>query len=200
MKKMILQLMILVMLILAVPTTDVQAAGSNKKAYKAYANWLNKKAPSQYKKFTLVKLDGDKVPELVGQYKDRGMEYYIICSYDGKKVRTKELAAGVAMIGGFRGAVSYIPKKGKILETYIYGGTGAGNDTVYQLKKGKFKKAASGSSQYNSRGKQTFKWGKKKVNGDTYNNNLNKAFNHSKEKSFADLKYISKSNMKKKLR
>lgn len=199
MKKMMTQLMILVMLILAIPATDVQAAGSNKKAYKAYVNWLNKKAPSEYKKFALVKLDGDKLPELVGQYKVCGMEYYIICSYDGKKVRTRELAAGVAMVGGFRGNVSYIPKKGKIFETYIYGGSGEGTDNVYQLKKGKFKRAASGSSKYNSRGKQTFKWGKKKVNNKTYHNKLNKAFNRSKEKSFDELKYISKTDMRKKL-
>ncbi len=199
MKKTITKLLLLLMLVLAIPTTDVQAAGSKKKAYKAYVNWLNKKAPSQYKMFALVKLDGDKVPELVGQYINGGMEYYVICSYDGKKVRTKEFAAGVSGVGGFRGAVSYIPKKGKVLERYIYAGTGAGTDNVYQLKKGKFKMAASGSSKYNSQGKQSFKWGKKKVSNKTYNNKLNKAFNCSKGESFAGLKYMSKSKMKKRL-
>lgn len=192
--------MILAILVLTIPATDVQAAGSSKKAYKAYVNWLNKKAPSEYKKFTLVKLDGDKVPELVGQCKDGYMEYYIVCSYNGKKVNAREFAAGVAPVGGFRGTVSYIPKKGKILETYLSGGTGAQEDNVYQLKKGKLKKAAAGSSAYNSQGKQTFKWGKKKVSQANYNKNLNKAFNRSKGKSFSKLKYISKAKMKKKLK
>jgi hypothetical protein len=198
-KKRLLEVLLLVMFVMVVPTVSVQAA-SKKDAYKAYSNWLAKEAPKQYKKYTLVKLDGDKVPELIGYYSDEGMDYYIVCAYDGKNVVTQEVQEGVASVGGFRGSLLYMPKKGKIWSNSISAGTGAEYDAVYVLKNGKFKSAASGSSEYGLNGKKQYIWNDKRVSKKNYNKNLKKSFNTSKGKTFTSLKYISKSNMKKKLK
>lgn len=197
MKKIVAMLLVFTVLCSGIPSTQVQAA-SKAKTYKAYYNWLNKKSPSLYKKYKLVNLDGDKVPELVGCFKDKdfGVTYYVVCSYNGKKVTTEEFAGGAASSGGFRGGVSYIPGKGKILSTEWSSGTGEGDDTLYQLKKGKFKATILGTFKMG----MSYKWKKKKVSEKVYYKKLKKVFNSSKAKSFDELKYISKSKMKKKLK
>ncbi len=199
MKKIITRLIVFLLIILAVPVLDVQAAGNNKKACKAYRSWLNKKAPSKYKEFALVKLDKDSVPELVGHYQKNGMDHYVICGYDGRKVVTKRLSDGVAPVGGYRGVWMYMPKKGKLLHEYIYGGTGSECDEVYHFKKGKLKLVTTGSKEYQC-GKKICAWGGKKTGKGNYERKLKKAFNTSKGKVFYDLKYISRTKMKKKLR
>lgn len=198
-KKRFIKVLLLVMFIMLVPSVSVQAA-SKKKAYKAYYNWLAKEAPKEYKKYTLVKLDGDKVPELIGHYSVEYLDYYIVCSYDGKNVVTQEFQEGVATAGGFRGSLLYIPKKGKILSSSFLAGTGDANDDIYALKKGKFKRVAAGESGYEFNGDQHYTWNNKKVSKKNYNKKLKKVFNKSKGKSFTSLKYISKSKMKKKLK
>lgn len=195
MKKIIATVLLFSMICSVMPSAKVQAAGKEK-AYKAYYEWLQKEAPSLYKKYKLVKLDGDNIPELVGYAKEDGafLYYYIICSYDGKKVNTKTFEEGA--FGSFRGGASYIPKKGKIHVSSMSSGTGKGSDDLCTLKKGKFKETELGTFQLN----MSYKWKKKKVSEKVYYKKLDQAFDSSKAKSFSDLKYISKSKMKKKLK
>ncbi len=199
MKKKSLIVVLLFVLFLMIPSNDVEAA-SKKKVYKAYYSWLIKKAPKSYKEYSLVKLDSDKIPELIGHYQDDyGMHYYIICAYNGKKVVTNGLYAGMAYTSSYTGSLYYIPKKGKILQYTSYAAGTQKSDEVYKLKKGKLKVVANGTFEYRNN-KSIYRWNDKKVSKSTYNKKLKKAFNQSKAKSFGDIQYYSKSKMKKKLK
>lgn len=203
MKKYITRILIFVLLLSVVPATDVQAA-SKKKVYKAYYNYLVKKSNSgdlkKFTKYCLVNLDGDRIPELVGYHKDKDLavDRYVICSYNGKKVVTKEFQDGVASSGGYRGLLTYIPNKGKIKHSYISSGSGSEYVEVYSLKKGVYKKTVDAGSEY--RNGRHYRWGNTPVSKSTYDRKLNKAFNADRSKRFCDLKYISKTKMKKKLK
>lgn len=199
MKKIIAKLLVFVMILLAVPVTDTQAADNSKKAYKAYRTWLTKKAPAKYKKYALTDLNGDGTSELVGRYKKGETIFIIICSFNGKKVVTKQFQDGVTTSGGYRASLQYIPKTGKILYSTMDVSSGKEKNAIYQLKKGQLKRSAYGTAKYSRRG-VSCKWGKKKVSENTYNAKLEKAFDFSKAKQLVDLKYISREKVKKKLK
>lgn len=199
MKKWITGLLVFVVMFLVVPATDTQAANSSKKAYKAYRTWLTKKAPSKYKKFALTDLDGDGTSELVGHYKKGETDFIIICSYNGKKVATKQFQDVVTTSGGYRASLQYIPKTGKILYSTMDVSSGKEENVIYQMKKGKLKRIASGTAKYSMRG-VSCRWRNKKVSESTYNNKLGKAFDYSSSKQFTGLKYIFREKIKKKLK
>lgn len=187
------------MILFILPTTDVQAANNSKKANKAYRTWLTRNAPSKYKKYAVTDMNGDGISELVGRYKRGETTHIIICSYNGKKVVTKQFQEAVTTSGGYRASLQYIPGKGTIRYSTGYAGSGEFQDKIYQLKKGKLKKVASGTIKYSVHGANC-KWRGKKVSESTYNNNLNKLFNSSSAKSLNKLKYISKAKLKNKLK
>lgn len=201
MKKTITRILFLFMLLALIPSVNVQAA-SKKSAYKAYRSWLAKSAPvsdsGKAYEYCLLDLDNDKVPELIGHYydKDYFRDHYVICTFDGKKVNTKKLAAD------FRTDVSYLPQKGKVqllgidspafMTIYI---------KIYTIKKGKIKSSASGDTSFDTdTNKFIYEWKGKRVSKKAFDKASKKAFNSSNGKSFSELKYISKSKMKKKLK
>ncbi len=201
MRKSIVRFFVIALIAALLPSMSIQAA-SKKKVYKAYYNWLVKSAPSAYKKYCLVDLDGDNISELVGFYCNKKygvINNYIICYYDGKKVVTKTFTDGVASVGGYRGSLTYIPRKGKIMDASLLGGTGSQSNEVYKLKNGTLKRTAIANIEYVN-GKAKYKWNGKSVSKKTYTSKLKKAFNTSNPKAFSDLKYISKAKMKKALK
>lgn len=189
------------------PSAKVQAAGQEE-VYKAYYEWLQKEAPSMYEKYTLIDLDGDQIPELVGDYRAVGWKI-IICSYDGKKVVSQELGDSLGITNA--NEIYYIPGKGMVYEMREYWSSWSYYED-YMLENGKIKKVASkeGESFYSKTAgkyvyKDTYKWNKKTVSKKVYDRNykkLKKTLNidDSKRKSFYELKYISKSEIMKKLK
>ncbi|MBR6223257.1 MAG: hypothetical protein IKQ71_07450 [Lachnospiraceae bacterium] len=211
MKKRIFSLFLaLVMALCLVPSANTYAAKRTKKAaLKAYYAYLKSGKPQTYRdkkynKFTLMDLDNDKIPELVAQYKDREgtfVDYYVILAYDGSTVQTLDVSEGVAGAGGFRGNLSYMPKKGLIYNLTWSSGTGSQYNTLYSLKNGKF---TTKVKMVNERDMKTYKlnytWNGKKTTEKKQNAKFNKLYNTKKAKTFDKLKYISRKKMLSKLK
>ena len=208
MKKIVTSILLaLILLVGSISMGNVEAASrSKKKAYKAYYDWMKSSAAKEYKKFRLEDLDKDGIPELIALNQERKMTYidcYMICAFDGTKVNTISLMAGVAGAGGYRGSSSYIPKKGKIYEYSFHSIGSYEYKTAYTLKKGVFNKKHSLSMERiytKGKYKATYKYNNKKINKKKFKSLSKKYFSSNKEKSFEDLKYISKKKMLKKLK
>ena len=155
--------------------------------------------------FKLIYLDDDKVPELLAvdtpanEYDNNGTYVYELYTYyDGKAVKLGDkFSSGVASAGGYRGSTLYIPKSGKLYETYIFSGTGEGSDIVYKLKNGKLVLKARGDYSMVT---GTQEWNEKSVSDKAYSKKLKKAFNSDKGVNFETLKTMSYSAMRKKLK
>ena len=186
---------------IAGPAVSVEAAITKKDAYLAYSAWLSSKKSDTYKKFKLLDLDGDGVEELFGKSANEdpyGEVYsYVVLTYNGTKLAKKSFQSGVASAGGYRGGTSILPGKGKIWENYISSGTGEGEDIIYTLKNGKFKKTATGTYSLAS---ETNQWKGKTVSAKTYSKKLEKMFPSAKAKDLEKMSYQSRSKVLAKLK
>ena len=212
-KRVIALLLALVVVIGFMPQGSAEAAGTRTKkaAYKAYYDWIKSSESKvsdynthRYNKYKLIDLDNDKIPELVGLYQDRNQTYidnYIICSFDGVKVNTVKLTAGVAGVGGFRGGASYVPKKGKVFQTTFHSVGSYEYHHVYKIKKGEIKETYDVNYNMDFRSnKRIYKCNGKKISKSKFNSLVKKKCSSSKSKDFGKLKYISKKKMLKKLK
>ena len=214
MKTRIIAMILAIVVIISVfPASNVEAASrTKKKAYKAYYKWIKSDeakaddyANHRFNKFKLLDLDNDKIPELIALYEDRNntdINNYAICTYDGKKVNSLKVSEGVAGAGGFRGVVTYIPKKGKIAACTSWAPSGSSYDTYYKIKKGKIIKTneLSMTREFYPKATETYKINSKTVSKSKYNKTEKKIYASKKAAYFEKLKYISKKKMLKKLK
>lgn len=194
MKKTATRLLLLMLLIFAVSPVSAHAAGK-KAVYKAYTNWMNSKEATKYKKFCLVELDSDKIPELIGVYNRTGypgINNYIICSYSGGKI-VKRAFQDAAGTGGARITISYVPRKGKLVSCQGHSMSPVDDYIVYKWKGGQWRNAGQGTKNYIS-GKCT--WGKKSMSKSKFD----KKVSAKNSKPFFELTFISKAKMRKKLK
>ncbi len=212
-KRFISMLLVLAVLVAAFPSSNVEAASrTKKKAYKAYYKWMKSDEmkisdyrEEKFNKFKLVDLDNDKIPELIALYEDRvgtDVNTYAICTFDGKKVNSIKVCSGVAGAGGFRGSVSYIPKKGKIAAYSMSSGTGSSYDTYYKIKKGKIviTHTLTMERTFYPQQTETYKVNKKVVSKSKFEKTEKKIYASKKSVNFDKLKFISKKKMLKKLK
>ncbi len=221
-RRIITFLLALVVIIGFMPQGNVEAAGkiSKKAAYKAYYNWMkSSNAKTEvydgtfhkvyYKKYTLVDINNDKVPELIALYENRyqtWLNYYKICSFDGYKVNEFSASSGVAGAGGYRGYTKITPKKSKLYSFSTSSGTGSTYESYYKFTKKGFKEKYSLNFErtYVSGGeKLTYKINNKVVSKKKFNSvhkKLEKSYNSGKSTDLDDLKYISRKKMLKKLK
>lgn len=196
MKKIISMFMILVLIVMAFPITEVHAKNS-KKVYKAYYSWIKKKAPKGYNSFKLIKLDNNKTPELLAVKHEDMCDEYILCTYKSGKVTGNNFISGMAGGSWYAWSTSYIPKSGKLFYGEYIRSNGEETNTIYKLKNGKLKKKYIGYISPELRG---YKWNKKSVSKNTYDKKLNKVYKREKAKDFSQLKYISKKKMLKEIK
>lgn len=136
--------------------------------------------------FKLIFLDDDKIPELLAvdtpsdEYDNNGIyEYALYTYYNGKAVKLGDFSSGVASAGGYRGSTMYIPKSGKLYETFISSGSGEGSDIVYKQKNGKLIQKARGDFSIATEKQE---WNDKSVSAKTYRKKLKNAFDSDKGK------------------
>ncbi len=189
-------LLLAVLLVTVLPVQAQAAAVTKAKAYKAYAQWLESKEAEEvkYDQFSLVRLDSDKVPELVAKHEGYVRDY-CICTFNGKKVVTQSFTEANVVGGMLQSHWYYIPRKGKIAVTSSMGGRTVVEASL--LKSGKWKQTFAGASDPES-GEWTIN--EKKVSEAVYNKKLSSAFNMKKAKLFYDLPYVSKAKILKKLK
>ena len=205
--------------IITVATTD----GSNIKAYcritvkkdykwkVAYIDYINNLDEERFmnyninkgtydwssKIFSLIDMNGDKIPELIieGNSIASGR---ILCSYYNGKVYSSELSSYCNLY--------YFKGKNLLLESG--GRMGGYRDIVYSLKKGRLKKKVKGKSNdanwHNLKTKKTvidpysggkkgiYVWKNKKIRKKKYNQKLKRVFNYKKAKKYKS-KYRKKS-------
>lgn len=209
MKKQKVFILLLSLVMVLSMVTSVQAA-SKKKAFASYLKWIETGCKDEngkkhsFNKFYLVKVDSDKIPELVAckalppSY--GGMEDICVVSYKKKKVVKLSARTGVAGAGGFRGAFSYIPKKGRLRIWSMSSGNGSEHNVIYKLKKDGFKKYATADFSHSFSVKKmkfawSYTWNGKKVSKKTLKKKLAKAFKGKNAKHFTDLPFVSKSEI-----
>ena len=209
--KSLLALLLTASLVLLTFTSVPASAEENDTAYKAaYLKLIqelrkgNDVSEEGFDRFKLIYLDNDRIPELLAvdtpsdEYDNNNTYVYVIYTfYNGKAVELGEYQSGVASAGGYRGNTYYIKKSGKIFESYHDSASGDGKDTVYSLQDGKMNAIAEG--EFNIASDDTT-WNGKAMNSTKYNKKLNKVFKLKKAISFEEIKTISYSSMKKKLK
>ncbi|MCR5451893.1 MAG: hypothetical protein K6F00_04620 [Lachnospiraceae bacterium] len=185
---------------LTVSALPASAATDNTDINTAYSELIEKihdpeSESGGFDSFKLIYVNNDDVPELLAvhtpkdEYDNAGVYSYAVYTYyNGKAVNLGGFSSGVASAGGYRGDTSYIPRSGKIYETYISSGSGEGEDIIHVMKKGALKKKAKGEYSIAT---ETQKWNGKEVSAKKYSKKLKKAFNSKKAKSFEGLKTIS---------
>ena len=220
-KRLIAAILALVVVIGFMPQGSAEAAGkiSKKAAYKAYYKWMKSDDAKierwyggykkvYYKKYTLLDINGDKVPELIALYEDRDgtwINSYKICQFDGTKVNVLETQSGVAGAGGYRGDTTVTPKKGRLYIFSISSGTGSTYEEYYKVTKKGFQKKydLDFTRSYMNGETLTYKINDKTVSKKKFNSlhkKLERTYNSKKSKSLEDLKYISRKKMLKKLK
>ena len=210
MAKTALLLLLAVSLVIQSPAAIPASASETDEAYKAAYYALIKELHKAdeftggFDRYALIYLDDDDVPELLAvdtpsdEYDNNGTYVYeLFTYYDGKAVKLGNYASGVASAGGYRGNTMYIKKSGKIYETYISSGSGNGGDIVAQLKDGEMVELGQGTFNIES---DTSIWNGKTVSNKKYTKSFNKLFKTKKAKSFEDVKTITYSKMRKKLK
>lgn len=188
---------------------SVQAASKNN-AYKSYLNWVSSGCKDEdgrrhnFNKFYLVRVDSDKIPELVAYKKLSAtygaMEDICVVSFKQNRIVTKSARTGVAGAGGFRGSFSFIPQKGKMRVCSWESANGSRCDEIYKLTHNGYKKIATAnfSNRYDfdrMKSSWSYTWNEKKVSKKTLERKLLKAFNYKKAKQFTDLPFVSRSEI-----
>ena len=189
MKRGIIAAIITMLLVIGIcPISSVEASKKSD-AYEGYYNWIEKHG--DYIGFKLVNIDKDGIPELVSMKDDGyGGNEFALCSYDGDKVNDLNLYYNFS--GSMNVNAVIFPKKGKIIYITYYPGNGEETRDFYTVKNGIIKKKHTAKQAREAKG-HTFDG--KSISQEEYD----KKTNISKATWFADLKYISKKKMQKKL-
>lgn len=209
MTKIAMVLLLAVSLVIQSAEAIPASASEKDQAFKAYYDLIEElhkgdEFSGGSDRFALIYVDDDEVPELLAvdtpadEYDNNGTYIYELYTYyDGKVVKLGNYASGVASAGGYRGNTMYIKKSGKIYETYMSAASGDGGEIVSQLKDGEMVELGQGTFNI---GSDTATWNGKTVSAKKYSKKLSKIFKTKKAKSFEELKTISYSKMRKKLK
>lgn len=209
--KTVLVLLLTASLVLPLFSVTPASASENDSSYKSAYYKLIKKlhkgndvSEEGFDRFKLIYLDNDDIPELLAvdtpsdEFDNNNIYLYELYTfYNGEAVKLGDYSSGVASAGGYRGNTYYIKKSGKIYETSHASASGDGKDIVYSIQDGTMNEIANGDFNIAS---DDAKWNGKAMKTDRYQKKLKKVFNLKKAKSFEEIKTISYSSMKKKLR
>ena len=186
------------------------------KIYRRFYDIVADADPMAWDRFNLIDLDGDGVFELFatcidGEREDPGIQPYMIVGHkDEEVIKNDELYDGVAGAGGYRGALYYLEGKGKLHESMLFAPLGEPSDRVYTLKDGEIVDTDMGefvadrtsdmsADDWDLYENGKWHWNGKTVTEDEYKNKLREATDNMQGKPLAEIDWMSRERLQKKL-